>query len=158
MIFTGNNWFLVKGFIWLKFGIEWSFTLKERTYATKWAGKIALFCKLGFKGWTAHFANVCNVGWFPNAPKRRNARGAKKIKTPCRGVSKSINPICLFICSHCQVSENVSKSGVWLAPNGYRLHEGRVLKHFRFNNEMLPDFWVAVVMLSFFPMLIGKKN
>ena len=36
--------------------------------------------------------------------------------------------------------------------------KGWVLKHFRFNNEMLPDFWVAVVMLSFFPMLIGKKN
>ena len=29
-----------------------------------------------------------------------------------RGLSNSI-----FIFSHCQVSENVSKSGVWLAPN-----------------------------------------
>jgi hypothetical protein len=55
---------------------------------------------------------------FPNAPKRRSARGAKKIRTHCTEVSKSINPVCLFICSHCQVSENISKSGVWLAPNG----------------------------------------
>jgi hypothetical protein len=65
----------------------------------------------------------CNVrglliGALPNAPKRRNARGVKKIKTPCKEVSKSINPNSIFIFNHCQVSENVSQSGVWLAPNG----------------------------------------
>jgi hypothetical protein len=54
---------------------------------------------------------------FPNAPKRRNARGVKKIKTPCKEVSKSISPNSIFIFSHCQVSGKVSQSGVWLAPN-----------------------------------------
>ena len=48
----------------------------------------------------------CNVrgllnGTLPNAPKRRNARGVKKIKTPCKEVSKSINPVSIFICIHC---------------------------------------------------------
>ena len=57
-------------------------------------------------------------GAFPDAPKRRNARGVKKIKTPCREVSKSNNPVCIFIFIHCQVSGKVSQSGVWLAPNG----------------------------------------
>ena len=63
---------------------------------------------------------------FPSAPERRNAHEVKKIKTPCREVSKSTNPICIFIFSHCQVSENVSKSGVWLAPNVGSYTQGRI--------------------------------
>jgi hypothetical protein len=70
-----------------------------------------------------------------NAPKRRNARGVKKIKTPCRGVSKSINPVCIFICIHCQVSENVSKSGVWLAPNVGSYTQGRIAGDFLSNRK-----------------------
>ncbi len=59
-------------------------------------------------------------------PKGAMRVGQKKIKTPCGGVSKSNNPSCLFICSHCQVSGNVSKSGVWLAPNGLGYEQKRV--------------------------------
>jgi len=82
----------------------------------------------------------CNVrglliGAFPNAPKRRNARGVKKIKTPCREVSKSTNPSYIFIFSHCQVSENVSKSGVWLAPNVGSYTQGRIAGDFLSNRN-----------------------
>ena len=45
-----------------------------------------------------------------------------------------------------------------MAYNARRIHEGRVLKHFRLYNEMLPDFWVSEVMLSFFKMLIDRKK
>ena len=97
-------------------------------------------------------------GAFPNAPKRRNARGVKKLKPLAERFPKAIIRSVFLFAFIVKSAKKCHKSGVWLAPNGYRLHEGRVLKHFRFNNEMLPDFWVAVVMLSFFPMLIGKKN
>jgi hypothetical protein len=70
----------------------------------------------------ARFANVlfCALAVDKSVPKcaqKAQCAGGKKIKTPCRGVSKSINPVCIFICNHCQVSDKVSQSGVWLAPN-----------------------------------------
>ena len=96
--------------------------------------KNSSFANLGF-GAVGKFANVLFCGWavdcpIPNAPKRRNERGAKKIKTPCRGVSKSINPSCLFIFSHCQVSDKVSQGGVWLAPNVGSYTQGRTAGDF----------------------------
>ena len=63
-------------------------------------------------------------------PKGAMRVGQKKIKTPCRGVSKSINPNSIFICNHCQVSENVSQSGVWLAPNVGSYTQGRIAGDF----------------------------
>jgi hypothetical protein len=71
--------------------------------------KNSSFANLGF----GKFANVLFCAWavdcpILNAPKRRNERGVKKIKTPCRGVSKSINPVFIFIFNHCQVSDKVS--------------------------------------------------
>jgi hypothetical protein len=94
------------------------------------------FTSLGFRALACGGLEMCCnvrgllIGAFPNAPKRRNACGVKKIKTPCREVSKSINPICLFIFIHCQVSENLSKSGVWLAPNVGSYTQGRIAGDF----------------------------
>ena len=67
-------------------------------------GKIAaLFKAYVIERWSVGLANMLHC-----------AR-SKKIKTPCSEAPKSINPIYLFICSHCQVSSNVSKRGLWLA-------------------------------------------
>ena len=94
-----------------------------------------LFCKLWLCSGRRGLQMCCFVRWlmiaaFPNAPQRRNARGVKKIKTPCRGVSKSINPVYIFIFSHCQVSDKVSQSGVWLAPNVGSYTQGRIAGDF----------------------------
>jgi hypothetical protein len=57
----------------------------------------------------------CFVRGVSNCPLGQKREG-KKLK-PLQSVSKSINPNSIFICIHYLVSENVSKSGVWLAPN-----------------------------------------
>ena len=117
---------------WIGFLLTYARSTQMYQYRMGARAKLQLFWKpLDWALACGGLQMCCNVrglltGAFPNAPKRRNARGVKKIKTPCIEVSKSINPICLFICSHCQVSENVSKSGVWLAPNGRKYMQLRI--------------------------------
>jgi len=66
------------------------------------------------------------IGAFLYAPKRRNARGVKKIKTLCREVSKKALIQALFLFAVIfKLAVKSQKSGVWLAPNVPQIHAGR---------------------------------